>query len=208
MSKTVVGVFDTQDHAEVAARRIKEQGLRTDDISIVAKRSDSGDPYDAGSAGGMGDTGGSDTGWVLGTGSTVSGGGGIGTGTTAIGGRNGIDVDKAGRTGMNDNISDGVISGGLLGGLAGLLIGAGSMIIPGLGIIAAAGPITGLLSGAVTGGIVGGLIDLGIPERESKQYESDIRQGKVLFSMRTDDDKVPRVEEILRNSGASNVQAY
>jgi len=50
--------------------------------------------------------------------------------------------------GVNDNISDGVISGGILGGLAGLLIGAGSMVIPGLGIVAAAGPITGLVSGA------------------------------------------------------------
>ena len=109
---------------------------------------------------------------------------------------------------MNSNISDGVISGGLLGDLAGLLIGAGSMIVPGLGIIAAAGPITGLLSGAVTGGIVGGLIDLGIPENESRRYESDIRHGKVLFSMKTDDDKADRVAEILRNSGASNVQVY
>ena len=82
------------------------------------------------------------------------------------------------------------------------------MIVPGLGIIAAAGPITGLLSGAVTGGIVGGLIDLGIPENESRRYESDIRHGKVLFSMKTDDDKADRVAEILRNSGASNVQVY
>ena len=32
MSKTVVGLFENQDYAEMAARRIKEQGLRTDDI--------------------------------------------------------------------------------------------------------------------------------------------------------------------------------
>ena len=38
MSKTVVGIFDTQDHAEAAARLIKERGLRTDDISIVKNR--------------------------------------------------------------------------------------------------------------------------------------------------------------------------
>lgn len=82
------------------------------------------------------------------------------------------------------------------------------MIIPGLGIIAAAGPITGLLSGAVTGGIVGGLIDLGIPERESRQYESGIKQGKVLFSMKTDDDKVDRITALLRNSGARSVNVY
>ena len=92
--------------------------------------------------------------------------------------------------GVNDNISNGVVTGGILGGLAGLLIGAGSMVIPGLGIIAAAGPITGLLSGAITGGVVGGLVDLGIPENKSRQYETDIKAGKTLFSMKVDDEKV------------------
>lgn len=196
MSKTVVGIFETQDHAEVAARRIKEQGLRTDDISIVAKQGDSGDPYDAGAAADRAGAGGAD------------GNAGFGIGPVTMGGGTGANPRMGGRSAPNDNISDGVISGGLLGGLAGLLIGAGSMIVPGLGIIAAAGPVAGLLSGAVTGGIVGGLIDLGIPERESRQYERDIRQGKVLFSMKTDEDKVSRVTEILRNSGASNVQVY
>ena len=60
--------------------------------------------------------------------------------------------------------------------------------IPGLGI-AAAGPITGLIGGAATGGIIGGLIDLGIPEEESKRYETDVREGKVVFTMQTDEEK-------------------
>lgn len=162
MSRTVVGIFDSHMSAENAANQIKSQGLRTDDISIVAK--------DATNA--------------------------QGEGTTATMGK------------TNDNISDGVVTGGIFGGLAGLLIGAGSMVVPGLGIIAAAGPITGLLSGAVTGGIVGGLVDLGIPENRSRQYESDIKSGKILFSMRTDDDKINRVASILKSNGASNVESY
>ncbi|HHV58837.1 MAG TPA: hypothetical protein GXX49_00790 [Clostridiaceae bacterium] len=166
MSKTVVAIFDSYHGAEQSARQIKEQGLRTDDISIVAKESDE-----------QGNTG-----------------------TQAT-------MNKLG-TPRNDNISDGVVTGGILGGLAGLLIGAGSMIVPGLGIVAAAGPITGLLSGAVTGGIVGGLVDLGIPEKRSKQYETDIRAGKVLFSMRTEEDNIDRVAEILRNNGAVSVDSY
>jgi len=108
----------------------------------------------------------------------------------------------------NDNISDGIVTGGILGGLAGLLIGAGSMMIPGLGIIAAAGPITGLISGAVTGGVVGGLVDLGIPENVSKGYESKIKLGKVLFSTKIDDDKVSQVTTILKNNGAVSVDSY
>ena len=166
MSKTVVGVFDNHSFAEQAARQVKDQGLRTEDISIIARQ------------------GTEDTGRTT-------------TATMKTGGR-----------ATNDNISDGVITGGVLGGLAGLLIGAGSMVIPGLGIIAAAGPITGLLSGAVTGGIVGGLVDLGIPESRSRQYESDVRAGKVLFSMRTDEDKVDSVANILRHNGAISVDSY
>lgn len=166
MSKTVVALFESYNSAEQAARNIKDEGLRTEDISIVAKQDDEG-----------------------------------ATGRTTA-------TMTAGVNTVNDNISDGVVTGGILGGLAGLLIGAGSMVIPGLGIIAAAGPITGLLSGAVTGGIVGGLIDLGIPENRGRQYENDIRAGKVLFSMRTDEDKVERVTGILKNSGAISVELY
>ena len=109
---------------------------------------------------------------------------------------------------VNDNISDGVVTGGILGVLAGLLIGAGSMVVPGLGIVAAAGPITGLLSGAVTGGIVGGLIDLGIQEDKSKQYETDVKAGKVLFSMKVDENRINQVAEILRNNHAESVDTY
>lgn len=168
MPKTVVGIFDSRDQAEMAARQVKDQGLRTNDISIVAKQAED---------------------------NAKSG--------------QGINASMMNRqAGVNDNISDGVLSGGVLGGLAGLLIGTGSLFIPGLGIIAAAGPITGLLSGAVTGGIVGGLVDLGIPESRSRIYENDIRQGKILFSMKTDEDKAGQVALILRSNGSSRVDTY
>lgn len=182
MSKTVVGIFDNYNYAENAAKQIKDKGLRTSDISIVTKDGDR-----------------NTTGNVTNTGATATMGMGN-TGTAATMGRN------AGA--KNDNISDGVVTGGILGGLAGLLIGAGSMVIPGLGIIAAAGPITGLLSGAVTGGIVGGLVDLGIPENKSRQYETDIKAGKTLFSMKTDDDKVTQIGSILRSNNAVSVDSY
>lgn len=178
MSRTVVAIFDTYRNAETAANQIKNQGLRTADISIVAKERDT------------------DTTGAAGTTATMG---------TSVNGVSSVDAKSRA---VNDNISDGVVTGGILGGLAGLVIGAGSMVIPGLGIIAAAGPITGLLSGAVTGGIVGGLIDLGIPENRSKQYETDIKEGKILFSMKTDDDKVDEVADILKNNGAKSVENY
>ncbi|NLC67475.1 MAG: hypothetical protein GX754_01535, partial [Clostridiaceae bacterium] len=153
-----------RDNAENAARQIKEQGLRTEDISIVAKDG----------ANGQGIKG----------------------------------LDAAGRENINDNISDGAMTGGVLGGLAGLLIGAGSIAVPGLGIVAAAGPITGLISGAVTGGIVGGLVDLGIPEKRGQQYETDVKAGKILFTMKSEDENIGKVGSILRNNGAVSVDSY
>ena len=171
MSKTVVATFRNHDNAVDAARRIKEKGLRTDDISIVTKDTQANN----------GDNTSSRTG--------------------------GVSATMSKNTG-NDNISDGVVAGSVLGGLAGLAIGAGTLMIPGFGIIAAAGPIAGLLSGAVTGGVVGGLVDLGIPESKSREYEADIKSGKTIFSMKTDDGKIDSVTAVLRESGADAVDAY
>lgn len=191
MSKTVVAIFDNHDGAVNAARRIKEKGLRTDDISIVTKDAQA-DSADLGNRGTTATMNTMDRG-TMDRDST-------GTGTTGTMG--------TGDRGINDNISDGVVTGSVLGGLAGLVIGAGSLLIPGFGIIAAAGPITGLLSGAVTGGIVGGLVDLGIPEDKSREYETDIKGGKTVFTMKTDDEKVSNVTSVLKSSGAQRVEAY
>jgi uncharacterized membrane protein len=122
--------------------------------------------------------------------------------------KNDKDKDEDGDEKINDNISDGIVTGGILGGLAGLLIGAGSLAIPGLGVIAAAGPIAGLLSGVVTGGVVGGLVDLGIPEENSKKYENELREGNILFSMKIDYEKTSEAIKILKENGALKVDSY
>ena len=162
MAQTVVGIFESQEHAENAAREVKDQGLRADDISIIAKEDEG----------------------------------------------NNQQMFNRGEGAENDNISDGTVTGGVLGGVAGLLLGMGTMVIPGLGVIAAAGPIAGLLSGAVTGGIVGGLVDLGIPEEAGKRYEAEIKQGKILWSMQADDENAEQVADILSNAGADDVEAH
>ena len=173
MSKTIVAVFESIDYAENAARKIKENGMRTEDISIVARDNQN-----------QNDT----TRYTL---------------TDQFEGDTTATMQA-----RNDNISDGVVAGGIIGGLAGLLIGAGIMAIPGLGIIAAAGPIAGLIGGAATGGIVGGLVDLGIPEEKSKEYEQEIKTGSIIFSMKAQDQKVDEIKSVLRNSGAQSIEAY
>jgi uncharacterized membrane protein len=118
------------------------------------------------------------------------------------------DSNFENKRGRNDDIDDGVLTGGVLGGLGGLAIGVGSLVVPGLGIIAAAGPIVGILGGAVAGGVVGGLIDLGIPEDESRRYEKEIKEGRVIFSMKCSSEHEDDIKGILENCGAKEVKSH
>ena len=100
------------------------------------------------------------------------------------------------------------MAGCILGGIAGLLVGAGTIVLPGFGAIAADGPIVGLLTGAATGGIVGALIDLGIPEKNAKEYEKVVNEGKILFSFPIDEENEEEVQIILENNGATDIKKY
>ena len=146
----ITAIFTSHDDAIEAARQVKDDGLRTSDISIM--------------------------------------------------------TNEHASDGMtNDQVSRGTISGGVLGGTAGLLLGLGTIAVPGLGMVAAAGPIAGLIGGALTGGIVGALVDLGIPQEKSREYEADIRDGNTLWSMDVEDSSVTRVKRILSECGAYKI---
>lgn len=107
-----------------------------------------------------------------------------------------------------DSVSDGATSGGVIGGIAGLAIGAGALAIPGLGPIIAAGPIAGMLSGAATGGIAGGLVDWGIPKERSKHYEQKVREGNIVATIKTDDNRIDSAADVLRKNGAQDVETH
>ena len=86
----------------------------------------------------------------------------------------------------------GAAVGGTVGAIAGALAMAGTLAIPGVGIVLAgplAAALAGLGAGAATGGLVGTLIGAGIPEDQAKIYESDIKSGGVVVAVR------PRSEE-------------
>lgn len=87
-------------------------------------------------------------------------------------------------------------------------MGVGALTIPGVGPIFAAGPIAGMLSGAATGGIAGGLVDWGIPAERSNFYEQKVKEGKILASVRSNEDKVDRAANILRENGAMDVEVH
>lgn len=153
MVETIVGIFDSNEGAESATNRIKDSGLKTDEISIVRKEN--------------------------------------------------VENEEG-----HDNISRGTVTGGGIGGVAGLLLGMGTIAVPGLGVLAAAGPIAGALAGVVTGGVVGSLVDLGIPEDAGTKYEDEIIGGAILWSMSVNENNGGAVSKILKESGARSVEVH
>ena len=105
--------------------------------------------------------------------------------------------------------------GAAVGGLTGLLIGAGLMLIPGVGPIFAVGPlaaglagaVTGAAAGALTGGIAAGLIDLGVPEEEARHYERRVGEGAYLVSVHCAGRDDTAVRDVLRRHGADDVSS-
>lgn len=129
-------------------------------------------------------------------------------------GREGVEKFRGWDDGGNyrtDDVSAG--EGAAVGGLTGLLLGAGLMLIPGIGPVFAVGPlaaglagaVAGGVTGAVTGGIAGGLIDLGVPEEDARYYERRIGEGSYLVTANCHgrDDEV---RDIMRRHGAEDVQ--
>lgn len=109
---------------------------------------------------------------------------------------------------QNQNLTDGTVTGGAIGGLAGLAMGAGALLIPGLGPIIAAGPLAGVLTGALTGGVAGGLIDFGIPEESSRKFEGRLQEGKVLAIIKTEDKKAMEAVRIMDSTGGKDIEMH
>lgn len=100
------------------------------------------------------------------------------------------DFAHAKGTKAPEGATAGAGAGGALGGALGLLAGIGTLALPGLGPLIAAGPIMAALSGvavgATVGGLAGALVGMGIPEYEAKQYEGKVRDGNILISVHAD----------------------
>jgi hypothetical protein len=104
----------------------------------------------------------------------------------------------------------GAVAGGVTVGVLGWLVGIGSLAIPGVGPLIAAGPIMAALGGVAAGGAVGGmagaLVGFGIPEYEAKQYEGKVKGGNILISVHTEDSKEREAaKRIFERSHASDI---
>src|SRR5438477_3089519 len=109
------------------------------------------------------------------------------------------------RTGAAGNAA----AGAGIGGLAGLLVGLTELAVPGIGPLAAAGPLAtalgGMAAGGEAGGVIGALSSIGVPEEYAREYAASIEQGHTFVSVRTDEVSEELVERVLVANGGENV---
>jgi hypothetical protein len=98
-----------------------------------------------------------------------------------------------------------VVSDGRAVAGVGLLGGLGVLAVPGLGAVVAAGPLLAAV-GAMAGDLVRCLVAHGVPEGQARRYESLLRVGGILISIRADDPgRLDRARAILQGEGATDV---
>ncbi len=132
--------------------------------------------------------------------SLVSGDKTAGSGTAT--GMTSGDADQGAETGAGTGATIGTV----VGGGAGLLAGIGSLAIPGVGPLVAAGwlvaTLTGAGVGAAAGGLIGSLTGAGISEADAKTYSEGVSRGGTLVTVRADDAQAGRVEQIMKGGAA------
>lgn len=106
----------------------------------------------------------------------------------------------------------GAVTGTALGGIGGLLVGLGTLAIPGVGPFLAAGTLATTLAGAgigaAAGSLVGALTGLGIPEERAKVYSEQVSKGEYLVMVDGSFEDIRRAAAILSNRGIREWGVY
>jgi uncharacterized membrane protein len=106
--------------------------------------------------------------------------------------------------------------GAFWGGFWGLLFGSAFFWVPGIGPLVVAGPlvtwIVAALEGALmTGGLSAlgaGLYSIGIPKNSVLQYETEVKNGKLLLVAHGTADEVERARDLLHQTGAETATLH
>lgn len=107
----------------------------------------------------------------------------------------------------DEKVADGALGGILTGaGLGGLwAVGIEIEMLPAIGELILGGLFTSMFAGAVAGaaagGVVGALVTAGLPREEAERFEQAIQAGRIVVTVRTDDN-CDKATEILKSNGA------
>lgn len=96
-----------------------------------------------------------------------------------------------------------------LGELSGQVLAAIALVLPGIGPIVAAGPLSaglGEAAGHVAGGMASVLKNAGIPEARAEQLQREVETGAVLLGVHCARGEVEKVRAALDSAGALEVE--
>jgi hypothetical protein len=126
--------------------------------------------------------------------------------TEVHGRRDAVDT----HSGMGHAVTKDAGVGAEIGGVLGLLAGLSLFVVPGLGFIAGAGWLAGMLTGAgigaIAGGLVGVLTHVGVPATDAAYYNEGVRRGGTLVAVRAEENGVNNIAQVLNNYGAVNIE--
>jgi hypothetical protein len=114
-------------------------------------------------------------------------------------------------TPQHAQVARGAFAGGNVGGSIGWLAGLGSLAIPGLGLLVAAGPILGFLTGIAVGATIGNMRgamieEMGIPDEAVPRYEEAMDEGQIVISAKCEDSVLStRALDAMRHTGAEAI---
>ena len=123
-------------------------------------------------------------------------------------------VESSGMEGAETTgAATGAVLGGITGGILGWLVGIGTLAIPGIGPIVAAGALAttlgGAAVGATAGGLIGALVGAGVPEEHARGYEESVGRGQILLTVHaTDSTQAERARQVFEQHGGADVRAY
>jgi hypothetical protein len=125
----------------------------------------------------------------------------------------GVDMQSRTDNKADEGAKAGAATGGALGGLGGLLVGLGTLAIPGLGPVmlggaaatALATALAGGAIGAAAGGLTGALVGLGIPEDRARVYNDRVARGDYLVMIDGTEAETRQAEAVLQRH---NIQEW
>jgi len=138
-------------------------------------------------------------------------------GDLSIVARNFQETDQPyGFVSRGDYAGAGAETGAWFGGMFGLFIGAGILILPGLGLVVVAGPIAaallagieGAVAGTALGSLAGALVGWGVPKDRALEYETQVKGGKFLVIVRSNPEVVASARSLLAAPGPDHIDVY
>ncbi len=128
----------------------------------------------------------------------------------------GANIDRRTGNKADEGAKAGAATGAAVGGLGGLLVGLGTLALPGIGPVILGGAAATALAtalgggaiGAAAGGLVGGLVGLGIPEDRAKVYHDRLNKGDDLVMVEGTEEDIRRIEPILKRYNVHEWEVY